>query len=91
MAALPGLSYLHGTRVTLASTALSAVAPGGAAVGMATSFAMLKAWGFEGRPVGLAVAVTSVWNQLVILGLPIIAVAGLVAEGGRNKTVDWSR
>ena len=88
MAALPGLSYQHGTRVTLASTALSAVAPGGPAVGMATSFTMLKAWGFEGRPVGLAVAVTSVWNQLVILGVPIIAVAGMVAEGGRNRTVE---
>ena len=33
------------------------VAPGGAAVGMATSFAMLRAWGFSGRPVGLAVVV----------------------------------
>ncbi len=74
--------------MTLASTALSTVAPGGAAVGMATSFAMLKAWGFEGRPVGLAVAVTSVWNQLVILGVPIIAVAGVVAEGGRNRTLE---
>ena len=88
MAALPGLSYQHGTRVTLASTALSAVAPGGPAVGMATSFTMLKAWGFEGRPVGLAVAVTSVWNQLVVLGVPIIAVAAMVAQGDRNKTVE---
>jgi len=88
VAALPGLSYLHATRVTLASTALSTVAPGGAAVGMATSFAMLRAWGFRGRPVGLAVVVTSVWNQLVILGVPIIAVAGLVAEGGRNHTLE---
>ncbi len=88
VAALPGLSYLHATRVTLASTALSMVAPGGAAVGMATSFAMLRAWGFSGRPVGLAVVVTSVWNQFVILGLPIIAVAGVVAEGGRNRTLE---
>jgi len=88
VAALPGVSYLHASRVTLASTALSTVAPGGAAVGMATSFAMLRAWGFRGRPVGLAVVVTSVWNQFVILGLPIIAVAGLTAEGGRNRTLE---
>lgn len=88
VASLPGLSYLHATRVTLASTALSMVAPGGAAVGVATSFAMLKAWGFRARPVGLAVAVISVWNQLIILGVPIIAVAALVAEGGRNRTVE---
>ena len=88
IAALPGLSYLHATRVTLASTALAMAAPGGAAVGIATSFAMLKAWGFRGRPVGLAVAVTGVWNQLLILGVPIIAVAGLVAEGGRSRALE---
>ena len=88
VAALPGLTYLRASRITLASSALAAVAPGGAAVGMATSFAMLRAWGFSGRPVGLAVVVTSVWNQLVILGFPIIAVAGLAAEGGRNRTLE---
>jgi uncharacterized protein (TIRG00374 family) len=88
MAALPGLRYLHAARVTLASSALSMVAPGGAAVGMATSFAMLRAWGFSGRPVGLAVVVTGVWNQFVILGFPIIAVAGVVAEGGSNRTLE---
>ena len=88
VAALPGLSYWHATRLTLASTALSSVAPGGAAVGMATSFAMLRAWGFKGRPVGLAVVITGVWNQLVILGVPIIALAGVVAQGGRNRTLE---
>jgi uncharacterized protein (TIRG00374 family) len=88
MAALPGLSYLRASRVTLASSALSSVAPGGAAVGMAMSFAMLRAWGFSGRPVGLAVVVQSVWNQFVILGFPIIAVAALAAEGGRNRTLE---
>ncbi|HZO62439.1 MAG TPA: lysylphosphatidylglycerol synthase transmembrane domain-containing protein [Gaiellaceae bacterium] len=88
VAALPGLSYLRATRVTLASTAMTMVAPGGAAVGMATSFAMLRAWGFRGRPVGLAVVVTGVWNQLVILGIPVIAVAGVAAEGGSNRTLE---
>ncbi len=88
MAALPGLSYWNATRMSLASTAMSAVAPGGAAVGMASSFAMLKAWGFRGRPVGLAVVVTGVWNQLVILGFPIIALAGVAAEGGSNRTLE---
>jgi putative heme transporter len=88
MAALPGLSYWQAERVTLASTALSSVVPGGAAVGMASSFAMLKAWGFQGRPVGLAVVLTSIWNQLFILGIPILALAGVVAQGGRNRTLE---
>ncbi len=89
MAALPGLSYFHSSRVTLASTAVSVVAPGGGPAGMAASFGMLKAWGFEGRPVGLAVTVTSIWNQLMILGVPIVAVAALVTEGDRNRTLEW--
>src|SRR3954454_6042522 len=88
MAALPGISYWHSTRLTLASTATSMVAPGGAAVGMASSFAMLKAWGFRGRPVGLAVIVTGLWNQLVILGLPILALGGVAAQGGSNRTLE---
>ncbi len=88
MAALPGLGYLHAARVTLGSTALSMVAPGGAAVGMATSFAMLKAWGIKGRPVGLAVALTGIWNQFFILAFPILAVGALLADGGQNKTLE---
>ena len=44
--------------------------------------------GLQGRPVGLAVVVKSVWNQFVILGFPIIAVAGLAAQGGRNHTLE---
>ena len=89
MAGLPGLGYLNALRVGLASSALGLVAPGGAAVGMATQFGMLKRWGFEGRPVGLAVSVTSIWNQLFVLGSPIVAIAALTAEGGRNSTLEW--
>jgi uncharacterized protein (TIRG00374 family) len=88
MAALPGISYFHASRVTLASTALSLIAPGGAAVGMATTVGMLRGVGFSGRPVGLAVVVMSIWNQSVILGFPILAVAGLAAEGARNRTLE---
>jgi uncharacterized protein (TIRG00374 family) len=89
MAALPGLSYLHSSRVTLASTAVSVVTPGGAAGGMAASFGMLRSWGYGSRAIGLAVTVTSIWNQLAILGIPILAVAALVAEGDRNRTIEW--
>jgi uncharacterized protein (TIRG00374 family) len=88
MAALPGLSYLQASRVTLASTAVSVVTPGGPAAGMAVSVGMLRSWGFEGRSIGLAVTVTSIWNQLVILGVPIFAVAALAAEGDHNRSIE---
>ena len=88
MAALPGLGFWHALRLSCASS-VSVVAPGGAAVGMGAQFAMLKAWGFSGRPVGLAVAVINIWGQLVTYGFPIIGVALLTGQGGRNSTLDW--
>ena len=83
-AALPGLGFRQAFVVTQASTASTYVAPGGAAPGMAVSFAMLRGWGFSGRPVALAVTVTGVWNQLVIFGFPPIALWLLTSEGGDN-------
>ena len=83
-AALPGLRFRQAFVVTQASTASTYVAPGGAAPGMAVSFAMLRGWGFSGRPVALAVTITGVWNQLVIFGFPAIALWLLTSEGGDN-------
>src|SRR5688572_23264993 len=83
-AALPGLGFRQAFVVTQASTASTYVAPGGFAPGMAVSFAMLRGWGFSGRPVALAVTVTGVWNQLVIFGFPVIALGLLTNEGGDN-------
>ncbi len=51
---------------------------------MAVSFAMLRGWGFSGRPVALAVTLTGVWNQLIIFGFPAIALGLLTMEGGDN-------
>jgi putative heme transporter len=84
MAALPGLRFRQAFVLTQASTASTYIAPGGAAPGIAVSFAMLRGWGFQGRPVTLALAVLGVWNQLVIFGLPVIALALLTLVGEKN-------
>jgi uncharacterized membrane protein YbhN (UPF0104 family) len=89
MAALPGLDFVAALRVTSAAGALSIVAPGGAAVAVATQFGMLKSWGLQGRPVALAITLTNIWGQLITYGFPVIAIAALTAEGGRNTTLDW--
>jgi uncharacterized protein (TIRG00374 family) len=83
-AALPGLRFRQAFVVTQASTASTYVAPGGFAPGMAVSALMLRAWGFSGRPVTLAVTITGVWNQLVIFGFPVIALGLLTAEGEKH-------
>jgi putative heme transporter len=87
-AALPGLSYRHGTVLTLASTASTYVAPGGAAVGMAASYAMLRGWGFRRPPIALAVTVTGVWNQFAMLGFPIVALALLTLQNERSALLE---
>jgi putative heme transporter len=84
MAALPGLRFRQAFVVTQASTASTYVAPGGPAVGMALSFAMLRAWGFHPSAVALAVAVTGIWNQLCALAFPVVALALLTLAGGEN-------
>jgi putative heme transporter len=80
MAALPGLHFRQAFVMSQASTALSYVAPAGAAVGMAGSYTMLRSWGYATAPVGLAVAVTGIWNQLATLAYPIVGLALLTRE-----------
>src|SRR5262249_10247522 len=87
MAALPGLGYRDGMAMTQASTALSIVSPAGAAVGMAASYSMLRSWKFDAAAVGLAVAVTGVWNQFANLVFPVVAVALLTAANERHPAL----
>lgn len=84
MATLPGLGFLRALVVTQASTASTYIAPGGAAVGMGISYAMLRSWGFEPAAVALAVTLTGVWNQMFMLGAPALALALLTLAGGKN-------
>jgi putative heme transporter len=80
MVALPGLGVRQAFVMSQASTALSLVAPAGAAVGMAGSYSLLRTWGFGPAPVALAVAVTGIWNQFANLAFPIVGLALLTGE-----------
>jgi putative heme transporter len=82
MVVLPGLSFAQAITVTQASTALAIVVPGGLAAGVATSYAMLRRWGFAARDVTRAVTLTGLWNQFLNLSFPIVAVFLLSSEGG---------
>ena len=84
MAVLPGLGYWRAFVVAQASTASTYVAPGGAAVGVAAMLLVLRRWGFRTSAVGLAVALTGLWNQLATLGFPALALALLTLTGGTH-------
>src|SRR5262249_16382098 len=87
MTVLPGLGYFNALRMDLAGSALSQVLPGGAAVNAATQFAMLRSWGFQGRPVALAVSLTTLANWFVTYGFPVIAIGALSFQGAHEKTL----
>ena len=87
MAALPGLRFRPALMMTQASTALSIVTPGGAAVGMAGSYGILRSWGFQGKAVGRAVTLTSLWNQFANLAFPIVAVFALAVTGAQTAVL----
>jgi uncharacterized membrane protein YbhN (UPF0104 family) len=84
MAALPGLRFRQAFVLSQASTASTYVLPGGAAVGIGLSYGMLRGWGFTGKPVTLALAVTGIWNQFAMLGFPVLALALLTAANEKH-------
>jgi uncharacterized membrane protein YbhN (UPF0104 family) len=85
--AVPGVGFLPALAMSQASAALSLVFPGGGAVGMATSYAILRAWGFPRRVVGRAVTLTGIWNQGLTLAYPIVAVFLLAVTGSPTAAV----
>jgi uncharacterized protein (TIRG00374 family) len=78
---LPGLRYLQALELTQASTALSIVVPAGMAAGMASSYAMLRSWGFARRDIARAMTLVGLWNQFLNLSFPIVGVFLLIATG----------
>ena len=85
--ALPGLSFIRAMELTQASTALSIVAPGGAAVGAAGAYGMLRRWGFPARDFTRAVTLTGLWNQFLNLFFPIVAVFLLTITGAQTAAL----
>jgi putative heme transporter len=86
-AALPGLSFLSAFVLTQVSTALSLVVPGGAAVGIAGSFGILRRWGFRSRDIGRGVTLVSLWSQFANLSYPVVAVFLLAVEGSSSAVL----
>lgn len=81
-ALLPQLSFLGALGFTQASTALTTVLPGGAPLGMAISFGLLRRLRVSRSAAGFAVALTGVWSQVTIFLYPLVG-AALVFGSGR--------
>jgi uncharacterized protein (TIRG00374 family) len=81
MAALPGLSFGRAMTLTQTSTARASAVPGGDAVGLGVSFAMLRAWGFRQAAVTVSLVLVTLWNQLMNIAIPAAALGILLLNG----------
>jgi len=84
-ALLSQLSWLGAIGFTQASTALTLVLPGGAPLGMALSFGLLRRLRVTAGEAGFAVALTGIWSQVMILLYPLVG-AVLVLGSGNLST-----
>ena len=78
MAALPGLNLWRAVMVDLSSTAISNTVPVGFAFGVGTTAAMFHSFGFPPAVITRGIALTGIWNNLVKLAMPALALAGLL-------------
>ncbi len=81
----PELRLREAAVANLASTAISNTLPGGAALGVGTTFTMQRSWGIPVSSTALASVVAGIWNNFAKLGLPIVAL-GFLALSGETGT-----
>jgi uncharacterized membrane protein YbhN (UPF0104 family) len=81
-AGLPGLSRRRAMTLNLTGSAVSNVVPLGGAVGMGVNYAMTRSWGFTNQSFTLYTLLTNLWNLMIRLSLPAIALGVLVLAGG---------
>ena len=84
VAVTPGLTYPRAFVLTQSGTAVANTVPGGAAIGIGLTYAMLGSWGLSKSRSTLAVLVSGVWNSFIKLGLPVLALALVALQGNAS-------
>lgn len=80
-AALPRLTHRRALALSLTGSAIANVLPLGGAAGMALNYRMIRSWGFTPHAFATYTVVTNVWDVLVKLCVPAVALAWLLASG----------
>lgn len=83
---LPQLSWPAALGFTQASTAVTAVVPGGAPLGMAISFGLLRRLRIGAGEAGFAVGLAGLWSQVTILVYPLLGAVLVLATGHLSGT-----
>jgi uncharacterized protein (TIRG00374 family) len=83
-AALPGLKYKPAFYTRQTSFMISNTIPGGGAWGLAVQYGMLSSYGVGPAPATATIGITSVWNTIVTLTLPVVGLVALSLTGQSN-------
>jgi uncharacterized protein (TIRG00374 family) len=89
LAAMVGLKFKPAFYTRQTSFMVSNVIPGGGAWGLAVQFGMLTSYGYAPAPITATIGITSVWNTIVTLSLPLVAVLGLIITGQDGPDKIW--
>jgi uncharacterized protein (TIRG00374 family) len=84
MSVTPGLSFWRAMVMTQSTTAVTNTVPGGSAIGIGMTYAMLGSWGYSRSRTTVAVLVSGVWNSFAKLGLPVLALALVALQGNAS-------
>jgi putative heme transporter len=82
MTVTPGLGFWRAMVMTQSTTAVANTVPGGSAIGIGMTYSMLGSWGYSRSRSTTAVLVSGVWNSFIKLGLPVLALALVLLQGG---------
>ena len=80
VAALPGLRLRHAVLVDWTTTTVTNLLPGGSALAIGLTWSMYRSLDLTGSAIARSVVVTGVWDTLVKLGTPIVAVLWLAGQ-----------
>ena len=78
---LPGLHYWPAFMIRQTSFTISNAVPAGGAVGLGVQYGMLAQAGFSGASATAAIGITSVFNLMITLALPVLGVLALLFVG----------
>lgn len=84
MASLPGMRHAPALIVNLCGSGVSNSMPGGGAVGVAAQYGIFRSWGFSHRNIGTSLIIASVFNLLIRMLLPIVAIVWLILSTEKN-------
>jgi uncharacterized membrane protein YbhN (UPF0104 family) len=87
MASMVGLGFFQAAVNNQTTTSVADTVPGGGYLAVGVGYTMYRSWGFSNSAIALSAAVTGIWNILMKLGLPVIALVLLAVTGHASASL----